>query len=54
MNKMHLLALLGPSTDRNDRFPNALFHTLQLVTSLPFHMYLMPEKGTPFGQSLPI
>ena len=36
-HKMGLLALLGPFTDRNNRFPH------------PF-IYLKPEKGTLFGR----
>ena len=38
---MYLLALLDPFTDPNDRFPH------------PFYI-LKPEKGTPFGRSLPV
>ena len=38
--KIHLSALLGLATDRNDRFP------------YPFTR--KPEKGTPFERSLPV
>ena len=39
--KIHLLALLGPFTDPNDRFPYPFIHPT-------------PEKDTPFGRSLPV
>ena len=37
-HEMHLLALLGLFTDRNQRFPYLTIHLLQLVKSLPFHI----------------
>ena len=39
---LRLLAILSRLTDRNDRFPS------------PFVYHLEPEKGTPFGRSVPI
>ena len=39
---LRLLAILSRLTDRNGRFPS------------PFVYHLEPEKGTPFGRSVPI
>ena len=39
-------------TDRNDRFPYPFLYFNKLNPN-PF-IYLKPEKGTPFGQSLPV
>ena len=44
--KMHLLALLGLFTDRNDKFPYSFIYILQL-------MKFLSEKGIPFGLSPP-
>ena len=45
-HKMHLLALLGLFTDRNDKFPYSFIYILQL-------MKFLSEKGIPFGLSPP-
>ena len=49
---MRLLALFGPFTHQNDRFPNP-FTYFDLWNPFNF-IYLKPEKGTPFGRSLPV
>ena len=49
---MDLLALLSPFTDPNDRF-HYPFINFNLSNPYPF-IYLKPEKGTPFRQSLPV
>ena len=49
---IHLLALLGPFTGPNDRFPYTFIHFI-LWNPYPFS-YLKPEKGTPSRHSLPI
>ena len=51
-HKLHLLALLGSFTDLNDRFPYPSIYFNQW-NPYPF-TYLKPEKGTPFGGSLPV
>ena len=51
---IHLLALLGPLTDPNDRFPYPLIY-LNHWNHYPFlYMYLKPKKGNPFRWSLPV
>lgn len=50
-HNMHLLGLLDLYTDRDNRFPHPFKHFNKL-NPYPF-MYLMPEKDTPFGRSLP-
>ena len=42
----------GPFKYLNDRFPYPFMY-LNLWNPYPF-LYLKPEKGTPFGQSLPV
>ena len=49
---MRLLALFGPFTHRNDRFPFP-FSYFNLWNPYNF-IYLKPEKGTPFRRSLPV
>ena len=49
---MSLLALFSPFTHRNYRFPNP-FTYFDLWNPYNF-IYLKPEKGTPFGRSLPV
>ena len=51
-NTIPLLALLGIFTDPSDRFPYPFVYFNQW-NSYPFR-YLKPEKGTPFGWSLPV
>ena len=50
-DKMHLVTLLCPFTDRNNRFPYPFifFNKCNPYTFI----YLNREKGTPFAQSLP-
>ena len=49
-HKMHLLALLGLFTDRNDTFPHPFINQEN-----PFSfIYLKPEKDTPSGLSLTV
>ena len=47
-----MLALLGPFTDPNDRFPNPFIY-FNWWNPYPF-IYLKPEKDTPFGRSLQV
>ena len=50
---MHLFAILGLFTDRIDRFSSQPF--IYFNKWNPYHtIYLKPEKGTPFGLSLPV
>ena len=51
-NKINVLGLLGPFTDANDRFPYPFIHFKE-CNPYP-SIYLKPEKGTPFGRSLPV
>ena len=49
---MHLLARLSLFTDRSDIFPNPFIYFNKWN---PYHfIYLKAEKGTPFGESLPL
>ena len=49
---MRLLALFGPFTHRNDRFPYSFIY-FNLWNPYNF-IYLKHEKGSPFGRSLPV
>ena len=54
-HKILLLALLGPFTDRNNRFLYLFIYLNYIVKSLPFHIpELKPKKGALFGRSLPV
>ena len=46
-------ALKGPFKYLNDTV-SVPFSILQFVKSLPYVIFLQPEKGTPFGRSLPV
>lgn len=50
---MQLLTLLVLSADRKDGFPD--LYSTQISTRELFHILLIlePEKGTPFGWSIP-
>ena len=50
--KMRLLALLGPLTEQNGRFPDLFIHFNQW-NPCPL-IYLKPEKCTRFERSLPV
>ena len=50
--KMQLLALLGLSTDRNDRFPTLSHTSTSEITTLSYSS--KPKIGTPFGWSLSV
>ena len=52
LGSLVLVLIKGPVKYLNDRFPYPFIYLI-LWNSYPF-LYLKPEKGTPFGRSLPV